>query len=441
MSNDNGHFSLTQAADALLDEEENAVTLAQERDTDEAATPVFPCPDVVWQGGFLQVAEALGHRSWEVFMGAACGLGALAAKSIDVRYYGRLKCPLYGLLIKPTGTGKSICTDTFQGLLPEWYSTSGAVQSGPGLLTIVAKVERDKNGNVGKVHTLPAALIIEEWTRLAKNLKLQFSTLMEDMNQIWDGKRWNISRSDANKTGGGNVVVHDPLLTVCATTTESLFTEEVTPRMVRSGFLNRYLTLPGSMKRWKLIELDAAAIDYDVLMAVRDRYLQHPHRLGDGRPLWDLYTPEALECYRAWGEPLLEPIMDSKGPEADLYKRLHTNAQKLALIYAWSSYSPHIELSHIQAVISILDVSRRYVASLMEETEITAPAHVRYEIEAKDRVCQKIQKESGKVDLRKLGTDLRKSMRSSDIRKCVQELLSEGQVKKVDGRWLKWVEK
>ena len=425
---------IDQLASELADSEENVWTAEMER---EATSLEYPCPDHLWQGLFSEVAERLNTTSWEIWMGAACAFGAVATRRIHAQYYGPLYGQFYGLLVKPTGTGKSVCTNTFRALLPDTYSISGAVQSGPALMPIVASVVRDKDGHIESVFHRPSALIIPEWTRLAKNLKIQHATLLEDLNEIADGIAWNISRSEANKNGGGNVVLRDPILTICATTTSSLFKEEVTSRMIQSGFVNRYLILPGSFTRWKLYDPDAAAINFPSLNGLLDHYWSL--EIGHGRGIWECYQPSARERFLAWGVPLFEGLlMNATDNATEIYKRLHTYAHRLCLLYAWATTSQSITLPHVEAAISVIDTSKRFLEALSAEVEPYLMPSVRFDIEGKEKVAQKIQRESGKVDLMKLSQDLRKSMRSKDIRRWVDELMQEGYIKKTERRWLTW---
>ena len=412
--------------------------LAEEREEADE-TPTFPCSDAVWQGFFRNAADLLGKRSWEVWMGIACGLAARAHRNIHVRYYGNLHGNLYGLLIKPTGLGKKLCTDTCEALLPEWYTWRRGVQSGPGLAPLLAEIERDKKtGRPTSIAPRPVCLVIPEWSTLAKNLKIQHATLAEDLNELFDcPSRWSVSRSDRPGSGGGDLVIPTPSLSICATTTASLFSQEVTPAMIRSGFMNRYLILPGSLTRWTLYDPDAAPIDPAQLSTLP---LDASYTLGLGASVWSLYADDAKFRFLAWGTPLFEgELMNDPDSDLELYKRLHTYAHKIALLYAWSVRSPRITREHVEAAIAVIDTSRAFLQSLLSTAApLQPPQRVQYEISLTEKILDKIRRESGRVDLRKLAQDLRKSATSADLKRVVDDLLAAAAIHKTDQRWLRF---
>jgi hypothetical protein len=184
-------------------------------------TGAFACPEVLWRGRFADVANALGKRSWEIWAGTFAALAAVAHRQVHLRYHGHLYGMAYVLLVKPTGLGKSECTQTCRALLPANYVIRDAVQSGPGLAPVLAEIHRHKGGQVRQVRPRPAILVIEEWTTLLKNMAIQNSTLMDALNTLFQrASDWNISRSD-RPGAGGDLVIPEPALSICATTTTS----------------------------------------------------------------------------------------------------------------------------------------------------------------------------------------------------------------------------
>jgi len=184
---------------------------------------------------FAQIGDRLKKRSWEVWLGTLCALGAVAHKNLHWHYYRPLFGMVYGLLISPTGQGKGIVADVCDALLPEGYTKRDSVQSGPALFPILAKIERNEKGKILKIIPRQAILIIEEWTALLKASKIEFSNLQEILNNLFHHTRpWNVSRSDTEKSGGDREVAN-PTLSICATTTASLLHEQVSEKMIRSG--------------------------------------------------------------------------------------------------------------------------------------------------------------------------------------------------------------
>jgi lambda repressor-like predicted transcriptional regulator len=254
------------------------------------ATSAPACPEVLWRGRFAAVADALGKRSWEIWAGTFAAPAAIAHRHVHLRYHSPLYGMAYVLLVKPTGLGKSECTHTCRALLPATYVVRDAVQSGPALALVLAEIERDKRGQVRQVRPRPAILVIEEWTTLLKNMSIQNSTLMDTLNTLFHRAwPWNVSRSD-RPGAGGDLVIPDPALSICATTTTSLLTQHVGEGLIRAGFLNRYLVLPGSCGPWRFYHPDAAGLEYGALAGLLDDLVDQRWMGGN---VWDAYTAEA----------------------------------------------------------------------------------------------------------------------------------------------------
>src|SRR5262249_9416320 len=151
----------------------------------------------------------------------------------------------------------------------------------------------------------------------------------------------NVSRSD-RKGAGGDLVIKRPTLSICATTTMGLLRQTVTERLLLSGFLNRHLVLPGSNGAWTFEDEKGASIDYSALHSILDRF--HSHTWGHGVVVWRMYTSEARKRMVAWGQEILEPLMNAQAPELEALKRLHVYAHLISMLYAWSSESPKIEM-------------------------------------------------------------------------------------------------
>jgi Protein of unknown function (DUF3987) len=387
------------------------------------------CPDVLWRGRFADVAEALGKRSWEVWAGTFAALAAVAHRQVHLRYHGPLYGMAYVLLVKPTGLGKSECTHTCRALLPADYVIRDAVQSGPGLAPILAEIDRDKYGRARQVWPRPAILLIEEWTALLKNMGIQNSTLMDALNALFQrASAWNVSRSD-RPGAGGDLVIPEPALSICATTTTSLLTQHVGEGLIRSGFLNRYLVLPGSGAPWRFYLPDAAGLDYDALAGRLDDLC---NRRWVGGNLWEAYTPEARARMVTWGEETLEPIMQSEAVEDEALKRLHVYAHLVALLYAWSEHEPRIERPHVEAAIAVITVACDFVRHLMRTpADVEPPAYTRYQIALEHKVLARLRATPG-IPRRAVVMALAgRSAKSADINTLIDQLIKTGQVREV----------
>lgn len=414
----------------LDDEEENARLILEERELDDPPpTPqpeIYTCPDILWQGMFADIADRLQKRSFEVWMGILCAMGAIAHKNLHWHYHRPLYGMVYGLLISPTGQGKGFCTDICAALLPQDYTTRDSVQSGPALAPILAKIEKDQKGKVLYTTPRPAILIIEEWTALVKMSKIEFSNLQDVLNVLFHRTRpWNISRSDTQKSGG-DVVVNNPILSICATTTASLMQEYVSESMIRSGFLNRYLVLPGASHVWDFYDEEGAGIDAGQIRGSLDSFTNYAW--GAGKNVWSAYTPEAKERLIQWGRQTFNPLMQIVTIEAEGLKRLHTYSHIIPLLYAWSTRSPQVLLSHVEAAIAVITISKRFVEYLLNAGNQDIPKHKQYEMNLEGRILAKIDREPG-INSRKAAMDLRKSGSFQDITTTIKRLIDGGMLR------------
>ena len=443
-------LSIQQLISREIDDyEENSAMAAQGKDTFDEPPPSadpagkFPVPDEVWIGRFAEVADHLGgERTWEVLMGTLIAMGARAHRNIHVRYHGMLYGMMYGLVVAGTGSGKSICTETCQGLLPTWYVVRGAVQSGPALAPILAKIERDGKGKIKSIDPRQACLIVPEWSKIGRNMKLINSSLSDDLNVLADGPLiWNCSRSEANKTGGGDLVIQKPCLCICATTVAGMFREVVTIQDLRNGTVNRYLILPGRVTEWRLYDPDRAQMDFERLSLIGDS-IDMAHSLGgDVDSVWDLYEPDAKEAYLAWGTPLFERNQETREPgimnnpdqsaESEAFKRLHAQAHRIGAIYCWTDRDTRIRLKHFEAARAIVDTSRAFLEDLLSQpVEVPAPPHIAHELSGRDIVRARLERmwetQTENINIRAAFHGVKRHMKMKTFRANVQDLQEEG---------------
>jgi hypothetical protein len=387
-------------------------------------TGASACPEVLWRGRFADVANALGKRSWEIWAGTFAALAAVAHRQVHLRYHGDLYGMAYVLLVKPTGLGKSECTHTCRALLPANYVIRDAVQSGPGLAPVLAEIDRDKRDQVRQVRPRPAILVIEGWTTLLKNMTIQNSTLIDALNTLFQRAwAWNISRSDRSGAGG-DLVIPEPALSICATTTTSLLTQHVGERLIRAGFLNRYLVLPGSRGPWRFYHPDAAGLEYDALTGLLDDLGDQPWMGGN---LWDAYTADAYARMVTWGEETFVPIMQSDALEAEALKRMHVYAHLVALLYAWSEHTRQIEVPHVEAAIAVITVACDFLQHLMRTpADVEPPAYTRYQIALEQKVLAKVRATPGIARRAVVMALAGKTAKSGDIYTLIGQLITAG---------------
>lgn len=313
--------------------------------------------------------------------------------------------------------------------MPEGYMVRDAVQSGQAFAPILAEIEYDRRGRAMSVKPRPVMLIMEEWTVLLKNAGIPGSTLFDTVNRVFQGEHpWNISRSDRPGSGGGDINIPDPTLTILATTTGSLLREYMSTTMIRSGFLNRYLVLPGTRRKWKFYDPERAGVDFGKLHGLFDSIPTNPN-WSNGANIWDMYTPAAKERLIAWGIPLLEPIMESEDLVAASMKRLHFYAHLVAVSCAYWEGKALADLSHVEMGIAIADISKKFVEELMGTShEPDVPRIKAYEVDLEQKVKAKV-KEVGKegISRRDVVRDLSgKKATSADIYSLISKLVIIG---------------
>lgn len=368
------------------EEEENERILKAERPVDE----LWPCPAHLWRGPFARVAEEAGKATWEVWAATASAISSRAHRNIDYKYHRRLFGMMYILLIKGTGMGKGFSTDLCQALMPDEYVVRDAPQSGQALAPILADILRDNKGKVVSCTSHPALLVIEEFTVLLKNAGIQNSTLFDTINGLFHRTwGWNISRSDRPNSGGGDAVIRNPTLSILATTTGDLFNEHVSPTMIRSGFVNRFLVLPGDTTPWTFHDPDGAGKIVSPQLGILDGLTAR--KVGDGQTVWDAYEPDALVRMVEWGTAFFEPIMNSGSLDAETVKRLHVYAHIICLTYMWGEHRTRINLPDVECAITTIETADAFLRSLVAaEREPVVPQFKAYEISLEQRILAKV---------------------------------------------------
>jgi hypothetical protein len=432
-SNGNGHahtFDMGED-DQETEEEENDRILKEERPVEDK----WPCPAHLWRGPFARVAEAMGKQTWEVWVAVLVALGAKAHRNIAYKYHRMLYGMVYALLIKGTGMGKGLSTDLCRGLMPDWYVIRDAVQSGPALAPLLADIVRGQKGKVESCTPHQALLLIEEFTVLLKNAGIQHSTLIDSLNSLFHRPwPWNISRSDRPNSGGGDVVIKDPTLSILATTTEALFKEYVSPQMIRSGFLNRFVVFPGDSTPWKFYDPEGAGNIIHQNLGLFDHI--PIRKVGDGQTVWQAYEPHALERIKSWGEETFEPIMRSSELEAESVKRMHVYAHVIGLLYAWGDQRPLVTLDDVECSITAIETSQQFLHALItEDREPEVPKFKAYEINLEQRILAKVKEQPG-IRRRKVVQKLAgKTATSPDINLLITKIAGAGIIDEViDGK-------
>ncbi len=411
----------------------DAVEREQERDIDtdarEEIPPLnIPCPDILWQGIFYEVGQRLERYSWEIWAGTLAALAATAHKNLHWYYHRDLYGMIYLLLVAPTGFGKGIVIDIAYDLLPDGYVTRDSVQSGPALAPILATIERGKSGEFISANSRPVLLLIEEWTQIVKASKIEFSNLQDILNTLFHRRRdWNLSRSDRSGAGG-DTIIPNPTLTICATTSEGLLRANVGESEIRSGFLNRYLILPGTYREWKFYTAGAANTSTAVLNGMLDPL--RAYAWGAGRSVWEAYTQEALTRLRGWAEANLQPLMNQGSLEAEAEKRLHLYLHLISLLYAWQQKFPLVEIQHVEAAIQAIATSRQFLSRMLGASSPNLPRHKQSEVEFEAKILEKIASAHG-ISSRELYKLLHRHGSIRDLTTMLANLLKNNVIEEI----------
>jgi NrS-1 polymerase HBD domain len=420
---DNGH---QPPEPELSEEEENTRIIAQERDPPgkEPEQPAYPCPDVLWEGVFAEVGEKIGKRGWEVWVGVYCALAAVAHHNLHWFYFNEpIFGAIYALLLNRTAAGKGLVINTVEDLLPQGYPVFYGVQSGPGLVPLLTDDPLDNKAGRLTVKGRPALLVCEEWSRLLQVGGIEHSTLIEDLNALFQRRRsWSQSRSHKTRSGG-SLIITTPALTICGTSTIKLFTAGLSEKLLYSGYLNRYVILPGSAEWEEYTGQVYSTVD---LKGTLDGL--QAHAWGHGRNLREAYSDPAwaywLDLQRQFFLPLANDP-DTPG----VMTRLHFYFHHIALIYAWSVKAPKIELPHAQAANQIIATSHQFLLALLaaqhEATE-PLPGH-RRAMGIEEKIIAKVEREPG-VSKRKLMQDLHRVAGCEELGRCLESLRKAGLV-------------
>lgn len=424
-----GYLNGTERAEAA----ENAAMLEAERE-ESTESEIYPCPDILWQGIFADVSDAIGSRSWEVWAGVFAALAAITHKNLWWDYF---QVPLYGmayiLLIGPTTSRKSLAARICRSLLPPDYCIREGVSSGAALLSVLGDIKTDKKGTaITPIASRPAILVVEEWGRIIKYAGIEGATLADDLNSLFHRRwPWNVTRS-IRGVGGGDLVIPNPTLSLLGMTTPEEFRAKITPAMITSGFLNRHLILPCPRKAvwryWRSAEtLELHPAHADEIIAP---YLLTPllgRSWGNGDPIEKAYSPAAAERISRWGATFFEAEKNQEHPTLaqKATARLDVYSHLVSLHYAWAQQSPTIDLPHVEAAITIVTTAKAYTLQLVSDLGITPPIQERFRMDLDEKILLRVQSHPGH-NRQSLQQALKKHASFTEVGKRLSLLLSAG---------------
>lgn len=435
-----------------MDADENAAMIAEElagqalangngnghdeaEDEPKARRPVFLCPEAARIGPWRAVSDALGYWDTRVWLAVTAVLSARAGRDLSAIYHGDFYGMGFWLLVAPSSSGKALVPLLFRKLVYPGFRIRGSVESGQALVNIVADIVRNDKRVVIDVQPRDAALVLSEWSTIIINTDFASSSLMQRLNQIYDGEAvLDIVRADKN--GQGNLTVNNPTLTILGTTTESDFQHYVKERHIQSGLINRHFILPGPEMRWEY-DSPHQYVDYAALEAIQAT-LPAKMTWGGRVAIRDLYEAEALEYDRAWGQEFFDPIHNPTGEisEHDLapFRRLQVYCRRIAALSAWADRRPLINLDDVGAAHAMVRLSCEYLSHLTEAkpVDMTPSATMGYEIE--NKVIKRVKREPG-ITKEALVQGLKKNGGYKMISMAVESLIVSGALTmKKDGK-------
>ncbi len=413
----------------VVDARENVWMVGEEREPPEEHGPEFPCPDILWIGHYEAIADIVGVRDWRVWLGITAALSARAHRNLHANYYGDLYGMGYWLLVSGSSTGKSLMTRLCSELLPADYRRKYSIESGQGLLHLIAESIKDDQGKTTGLQSAPTVLLLSEWSTLLGNMDIRGSTLLEKINECYDGEH-PIEINRTEKQGhSDSLSVADPTLTMLGATTIEAFRKRVQERHKESGFLNRHFILPGPSIAWGY-NSTAEIWPRDRLIYYAHQVLPRAHTFGLGQGMSTLYEPEAYVLDDIWGRTILEPLHNSPSEEigdSAPYRRLHAYARRIALLYAWSELSSQIKVAHAEAAHAAVECSLAYLRWLLTDASVELPSWQRAQGEIEEKIIKKIKEKPG-VRKDEICKALRKNGGYPTIAERIDKLVKSGAV-------------
>ena len=395
----------------------------------EEAKDLFPCPPIMWQGIWREAGEKYG-QSWDIWTAVLAAIGASVQRRLCWDY---VRAPIYGmtyaLIVSPTGTGKELCTNMVDALLPPDYNIRDAVQSGPALFPIMANAGGKNNKNR---EARPTILIMSEWTKLAKNAQIQHSSIVDDLNTLFHRQRnWNVSRSERDFAGGDKWLTN-PALSVFGTTTPEKLRNTVTEEMMNDGFLNRYLILPGPTAPFEFWPKRKMAGDPKrnlTALQVKLVELAKGEEWGKGANYQEAFTPAASARIQEWGAPYFEPLMRSNAMGSNRKKRLHMYAHLISMLSAWSDGRRMVELGDVEMAIYAVNTSSIFTDWLFDDAPIQLSQRELGDAQVEDLVYRAIIKRPNYYTDRRLYDNFK--TRGLNVAKVKRATMSLKEIRKI----------
>lgn len=397
---------------------------------------VIPPPAALWHGIWGEVGERCG-KSWDVWAATHAALSALASRNLFTYYVkGSIYGMAYNLIVAPTGTGKEFPIQIVRALLPKDFNVRGVVQSGQALYAAIYDHTDPKRK---EKPAIPTMMSVNEWTEVLTLGKILNSTLHVKLNKIFNtDEPENYSTSEKvtanNRVVGGDKWGAPAQLSIFACTTPRLLLRDVTEDMVSSGFINRYLILPGPTADWDPWPDNPIPHHPTKLLAdIREKIapLRLYRDMNDGENYQHYFTDEAKERFKPWLEKNFLTIMREESEETERKKRLHLYAHQIALLSAWTRHDM-VQLADVEMAIAAVDASHWFVDFLWGAKSIPLTVNEEATAMIEEEVRKRIRKKKpGYYDEERLRQSLRKvwkDLGTGRITKVIRDMRAAGEV-------------
>lgn len=316
-------------------------------------------PESVWHGWFADYRELVSPLTVspdQFHLAASLTMAsAMMGRRVRTKFGPDMYANIFTVLLGPSGSSKKDTAIQWALSLPQIVGPSGQMRV-PGYA-----LSRDVSSSEGIVQMLKAEpntlLYLTELSTLLSNARRKgTATILDKLIEAWDSPTVleNLNKASPNRA-------ENPYLNVIAATQPARFAQQITDEDIASGFLNRWLFVPGVGKGLLDVpgEMDAA-LGHELYEQLAATLLAYP----PGTVL-RLTDPAKALIGAFYGHVQASAQHDED--ESTMRQRHQTIAVKIALVYAAASGSQAIDSEHVQPAIDLVEWSWQNVKRYMSE--------------------------------------------------------------------------
>jgi hypothetical protein len=238
-------------------------------------------------------------------------------------------------LARDTFAKQDVSGDDLLTLTPTPYNVMTDLSTAEGLLQFL-----NDNGPRAVIHTNEFDIL------LGKARRESGHGLLPRLTQLWDSEPYIDlpTRKDP-------IRITNPFISLLATTTPVVLSEEATVADIRSGFSNRVLWVYGSGKGF--LPTPPRPDEAERQRLIRDFMDAVQQACGQGREL--RLTPRAAKRFAEWAREVSDNGRYLNADEKHLSVRLESNALRIALIFAVSDGEGMIDVPHLESAIAFME--------------------------------------------------------------------------------------